>query len=48
MTQSEKTESGHGGWWGWGKARLLRWFDERASDNLENILTEVFGVKGKR
>ena len=24
MTQSKRTESGHWGWWGWGKARFLR------------------------
>ena len=40
MTQSEKTESGHGGW---GKARFWRRFDDRASDNLITIpLTRWF------
>ena len=34
VTQSERTESGHGGWWGWGKARYWRRFDDRASDDL--------------
>ena len=29
---------GHGGWWGWGKARFWRRFDDRASNNLMIIL----------
>ena len=42
-TQSEKTESGHGGWWGWGIARFWRRFDYRASNNLIIIpLTRLF------
>ena len=34
VTQLERTESGHGGWWGWGKARFFKRFDDTASDNL--------------
>ena len=34
VTQSEKTESGHGAWRGRGKARFCKRFDDRASDNF--------------
>ena len=45
MTQSERTESGHGGWWGWGKARFWRRFDDRTSNNLMLIpLTRWFEI----